>query len=336
MNDSYERVVVIGASAGGVSALLQIAEQLPAAFAAPICVVQHIGANPSMLPQLLRFRGKNAAVHAEDGQRLAPGTLHVAPPDHHMLIEGDRVRLKRGPKENHARPAIDPLFRSAALAFGPRAIGVVLTGQMDDGSTGLKAIQDCGGTVIVQDPDTAAEPEMPLNALRSVEADHCVALPDVAPLLARLVGSAAPATRPAPPDEVMREVAINRGDGSPEDLKHIATPSTLTCPDCGGSLWEMNASRPPRYRCHTGHAYSSVSLARSQQESAEQAVWTSVRALREREILLRRSTAIAANLHDQAQAAAANAQADRLGEQVRTLMELAESLPTPLAPDPLT
>ncbi|HZN46751.1 MAG TPA: chemotaxis protein CheB, partial [Ramlibacter sp.] len=154
MPRSYEHVVVIGASGGGVAALLEISGRLPAPFPAPVCIVQHIGTNPSLLPELLRFRGPNPATHAEHGQRLVPGTLHVAPPDRHMLIEGDTLLLTHGPKENHTRPAIDPLFRSAAAAFGPRAIAVILTGQMDDGTAGARAVKDCGGTLVVQDPAT--------------------------------------------------------------------------------------------------------------------------------------------------------------------------------------
>lgn len=196
MTRSYEPVVVIGASAGGVHALLQIAERLPRFFPAPVCIVQHIGSNPSLLPELLRFRGPNPAMHAEDGQRLTAGTLHVAPPDRHMLLEGDRLRLTHGPKENHARPAIDPLFRSAALSHGPAVVGVVLTGQMDDGTAGLKAVKDCGGTVVVQDPASAEAPEMPRSALRNVAVDHCVALDEIPSLLVRLVqGSAHAAGR---------------------------------------------------------------------------------------------------------------------------------------------
>jgi two-component system chemotaxis response regulator CheB len=321
-------VVLIGSSAGGVMALLEISEQLPPFFPAPICIVQHIGSNPSLLPELLRFRGPNHAIHAENGQRLTSGTLHIAPPDQHMLLlEGDFLRLTHGPKENHARPAIDPLFRTGALTLGPRVIGVILTGQMDDGTAGLKAIKDCGGITIVQDPDTAIEPEMPRSALRNVNVDYCVPLAEIAPLLARLVEtptSAAP--RPAP-EEVIREVAINRGDATVENLQNIASPSTLTCPDCHGSLWEMKEGKPLRYRCHTGHAYSALSLAHAQRNAAEEALWSSIRALREREMLLRRMAKVAEAMGDHAQAAAGRTQAERIEDQVRTLQELAETVP---------
>jgi two-component system chemotaxis response regulator CheB len=319
--------VVIGASAGGVHALLEIAEKLPPFFPAPVCIVQHVGSNPSLLPELLRYKGPNHAMHAEDGQRLTSGTLHIAPPDRHMLLEGDRLRLTIGPKENHARPAIDPLFRSAALSFGPAVIGVVLTGQMDDGTAGLKAVKDCGGTAIVQDPRGAAEPEMPRSALRHVAVDHCVPLPHIPELLVRLVGSGEARRRPPVPEEVVREVAINRGDATVEDLKHIAAPSSLTCPDCGGSLWEMKEPKPLRYRCHTGHAYSALSLATAQKEASEHALWSSVRALREREMLLRRMAGIASALGDQAQATAGQAHADQIRQQAEALQGFAESVP---------
>jgi two-component system, chemotaxis family, protein-glutamate methylesterase/glutaminase len=327
MTRSYDHVVVIGASAGGVHALLEIAEKLPPFFPAPVCIVQHIGSNRSLLPELLRYRGANHAMHAEDGQRLTSGTLHIAPPDRHMLLEGDHLRLTHGPKENHARPAIDPLFRSAALSLGPAVIGVVLTGQMDDGTAGLKAVKDCGGVAIVQDPDGAAEAEMPLSALRNVAVDHCVPLGEIAALLEKLVGAREPRTRPAVPEQVIREVAINRGEATVEDLKTIASPSSLTCPDCGGSLWEMKDTKPLRYRCHTGHAFSSLSLAVAQKDASEQALWSSVRALREREMLLRRMSGVSAAIGDTAQAKAAQVQADRIAEQARTLQDFAESGP---------
>jgi two-component system, chemotaxis family, protein-glutamate methylesterase/glutaminase len=321
---SFDHVIVIGASAGGVHALIQVSEMLPAFFPVPICIVQHIGSNPSLLPELLRFRGNNHAVHPEDGQRLAPGTLFVAPPDHHMLLEGDTVRLTHGPRENHARPAIDPLFRSAALAFGPRVIGVVLTGQMDDGSAGLKAIKECGGLAIVQDPASAAEPEMPKSALANVDVDHCVPLEEIGPLLTRLVGKPAPKAPPEPSEALLHEVAINKGNATVEMLEGIATPSPLTCPECGGGLWEMKETKPLRYRCHTGHAYGALSLGRSQKESTEQSLWSTIRGLREREMLLRRMATIAEGTGDLAQARAGRAQAERLDQQVRVLQAVAE------------
>jgi two-component system chemotaxis response regulator CheB len=327
MNPAKSHLVVIGASAGGVSALLELASALPPFFAAPVCMVLHVGNNPSLLPELLRYRGPNHAIHVEDGQRLSSGTLHVAPPDHHVLVERETLRLTHGPKENHARPAIDPLFRSAALTWGPRVIGVILTGQMDDGAAGLKAVHDCGGVTIVQDPDTAAEPEMPRSALAAVSPDHCVPLAEIGALLQRLVGSRTPPAQAPVPKEVEREVAINGGDISMDHLAAIATPSPLTCPDCGGGLWEVKDARPLRYRCHTGHAFGAVSLHRAQQEHTEHALWSSVRALREREMLLRRVATMARTTGDEAQAAAGLAQADRLREQIRTVKAMAETTP---------
>ncbi|RYF15312.1 MAG: chemotaxis protein CheB [Comamonadaceae bacterium] len=327
MTRSRNHVVVIGASAGGVHALIDLAERLPAAFPVPVCIVQHIGSNPSLLPELLRYRGPNRAMHAEDGQRLEPGTLHIAPPDRHLLLDGDRLRLTIGPKENHARPAIDPLFRSAAASAGPGVIGVILTGQMDDGAAGLRAVKDCGGIAVVQDPATAAEPEMPRSALQNTDVDHCVPLAQIAPLLARLVGSHEPRPRGPVPEQVLREVAINRGEATVEDLLTIAAPSSLTCPDCGGTMWEMKDPKPLRYRCHTGHAFSALSLARSQKEVSEQALWSSVRALREREMLLRRVASVSASLGDTAQAAAARSHAERVKQQSDALQQFAESVP---------
>ena len=330
MDRPIETIVVVGASAGGVHALLEIAAALPAPFPAPVCIVQHIGSHPSLLPELLRHRGDNAACHVEDGQPLERGMLHVAPPDRHVLVEGGRLRVTHGPKENHVRPAIDPLFRSAALHFGTRVIGVVLTGQLDDGTAGLQAVKACGGIAIVQDPATASEPEMPASALASVAVDHCVPLPEVAPLLARLVGVRQPRLQPQVPEQVAREVAINRGGATVEDLKQIGVPSSLTCPDCGGALWEMKQARPLRYRCHTGHAFSALSLAQAQKDASEEALWNSVRGLREREMLLRRMASIAGALGDADQAAACEAQAGRLRQQAETLQAFTEA-PAPQA-----
>jgi len=333
MRSEFEYIVVIGASAGGVAALLAISEALPRFFPAPVCIVQHIGGNTSVLPELLRYRGANHAIHPEDGQRLTNGTLLVAPPDLHMLVDGDSIRLRHGPKENHSRPAIDPLFRSAALRWGPKVIGVVLTGQMDDGTAGLKAVKQCGGIAIVQDPVSATEPEMPASALANVDVDYCVPLEEIGPLLVQLVGGAQAPRRAPAPEHVAREVAINEGEANVENLTSIADPSPLTCPDCGGGLWEMKDTRPLRYRCHVGHAYSALSLAHAQRQGAEEALWSSVRALREREMLMRRLASIATATGDVDQAAAGQAKADHLRQQIRQLQEFAEQLPPDVEAD---
>lgn len=319
-------LVVIGASAGGVQALLQLAASLPAGFPAPVCIVQHVGANPSLLPELLSNRGPHPAVHARDRQLLTPGVLHVAPPDHHMLIEGRYLRLTRGPRENHTRPAVDPLFRSAALAWGPRTIGVVLSGYMDDGTAGLVAIKDRGGIAIVQDPATAEEPSMPRSALDALDVDYSVPLEELGPLLARLVHQE-PAAEPGPaPDALVREVGIHRGEDLLDNLQAIAQPAGLACPDCGGGLFEVRDARQLRFRCHTGHAFSAQALERAQAEAGEDAMRGGVRALQEREILLRRMAAVAEATGDAPQAEAARRHADRLHAQVRELAILAASV----------
>lgn len=290
-----EPVIVMGASAGGVNAILELAPALPRGFPAPILFVQHIGAHRSELWKLVSARGPNAAVTASDGDVPRPGTIHIAPPDQHMLLDGPVIRLSRGPKEHHARPAIDPLFRSAALDYGPRAIGVVLTGMLDDGSAGLRAIKDCGGTAVVQDPADAHAPSMPQSALAYVDADHVVPLAALGPLLYALArrpatqGSAIAMPQPPhAPAALRREHAVSLGSHGMENLKAIASPSPFTCPDCGGVLFELDDKRPARFRCHTGHAFSLRSLAYQQEKVSDAALWTSLRVLQEKEAVLRR------------------------------------------------
>lgn len=189
------RLVVIGASAGGIAALMELAHALPMRFGAPVCVVQHVGANRSHLPELLSSHGPLPAVHARDLQRLEPGCIYVAPPDHHLLVEGRFLRLTQSEREHHTRPAIDPLFRSAALGWGARVIGVVLSGCMDDGSEGLAAIKRCGGTAIVQDPATAQEPSMPQCAIEATAVDFVGSVAAIAELLSELVRGDEPRPR---------------------------------------------------------------------------------------------------------------------------------------------
>ena len=321
---SASQLIVIGASAGGVSALLRIARDLPAPFPAPVCIVQHVGRNPSLLPELLQYAGPNRAVHASHGDKLRPGTLYVAPPDRHVLVDGDTLSLTHGARENYARPAIDPLFRSAAATWTSRVIAVVLTGQMDDGAAGLRAVQDCGGTTVVQDPADAEEPEMPRSALAAVDADHCVPLSGIAPLLEQLARAAAPAASPPVPEAVLHEVAIHRGDMALERLNAMADPSPLACPECGGGLSEVRAAKPLRFRCHTGHGFTARALQRLHEEGAEQALWATLRTLRERELLLQRVSVFARATGDEPQAQAALASATQVRAQIRSLVGMVQ------------
>ena len=288
ISGSCRNIVVIGASAGGVSALQRFAADLPAKFPAAVLIVLHVGAHPSILPQLLALAGPNSAAHVTDGEPLRTGHLAVAPPDHHLLLNAGRLQLMRGPKENLARPAIDPLFRSAAIAYGPRVIGVVLTGDLDDGTAGLQAIKSCGGLAVVQDPETAFSRSMPDHALRYVEVDQCVPLESLASTLLSLVQQPCPPSVEISP-MLRHEHAPQTGTvNSLEDLQAIGTPSSLACPECGGGLWEIKQHNPPRYRCHTGHAYSVHSLEYAMKETAEASLWSAVRALQERAALQRR------------------------------------------------
>ena len=282
------RIVVVGASAGGVRALTALAKGLAPSFPAPILVVQHVGPHPSILPALLSKAGSNPASHAADGEKIAPGRILIAPPDHHLLVEGDVVRVSRGPKENHSRPAIDPLFRSAALSWGPAVIGVVLTGSLDDGTAGLQAIKRCGGTAIVQDPDDAEVASMPASAMHYVDVDHRAKLAEIPGLLLSLATSGRERPAGEPPAAVVHEndLILRKGDLM-EHLEAIATPSTFVCPDCKGALWKVTDSKPERFLCHAGHGFTLRTLQDAQSESTDEALWSGVRALQEKGLLLK-------------------------------------------------
>ena len=295
-----QRVIVIGASLGGVPALIQLTAGLPPNFPAPIFIVLHIGEHPSLLPSLLARRCQLPVHLAKDGDPINSGEVYVAAPDHHLLITSQRISLTRGAKEHHTRPAIDPLFRSAATAYSSGAIGVILTGCLDDGTAGLQAIKAFGGTTIVQDPDDAAERSMPDSALRNVEVDHCVPLALIPSLLTELsrrenrMADLPPPESPSDSDsqKVMKdrlehEIALMRRDGvALKHLQAIGKPSTFTCPDCHGDLWELFDSRPQRYRCHTGHAFTLSTLYAAMGTGADHALENAYRALQEKQLLL--------------------------------------------------
>lgn len=284
-------LIVIGASTGGMQALCTIFSALPADFPAAVLVVTHIGARVSVLPDILAQTSALPVRYAQHDEPVRPGRILMAPPDRHMLVamQGGQclIELTRGPKENHTRPSIDPLFRSAAAVCGPAVIGVILTGYLDDGTAGAQAIHACGGRLVVQQPSDAIAPFMPQSVIDHVQADQCLPVAQIAAALLALVDAAQPTTlaNTSAPAVTVVENRFARGAGNMEELQKIATPSTFTCPECHGALWELHKQKPRRFRCHTGHSFTAAILAELQHEKAEDAIWAAVRALQEKERL---------------------------------------------------
>jgi two-component system chemotaxis response regulator CheB len=283
-------IVVVGASVGGIDALRTIVGGLPPDFPAAVFVVLHTAPEaPGVLADILDRAGALPAAYAEDGERIQPGRIYVAPADRHLVVEPNRVRLTRGPKENRFRPAVDPLFRSAAQVYGPRTVGVVLTGYLDDGTAGLWAVKRLGGTAVVQDPHDALAPSMPASAMRQVQVDHCMSVAEIAPLLVRLTG--APLGEEGGyevPEKVEIEVRIAKEDVALDaGVLKLGEPSNYACPECHGVLLELKEEKRIRFRCHTGHAYSVESLLAEISEGVEDSLWNAIRSVEESALLLR-------------------------------------------------
>ena len=276
-------IIVIGGSAGGTEALLRILPNLPSDLPAAMFVVQHAAANaPSLLPKILENKTRLPIKAAEHNAQITEGVIHIAQPNRHLMLKGDQLLLTGGPRENGFRPAIDPLFRSAAANFGPRVIGVLLSGYLDDGVSGLAAIRRCGGITVVQDPDDAAVPDLPRNALQAMNIDHRVSSADMAARLAALVKEPA-GEAAAVPEDIRLEVAIAETAMSNEARADaIGELTSNICPDCGGPLWEVDEPHVTRFRCHTGHAYTAQHLLESQDRAAERALYSAYRILEDR------------------------------------------------------
>jgi two-component system chemotaxis response regulator CheB len=288
--------VVIGGSAGAINALKLILPMLPHDFPAAILIVTHTGSRHSILPEILGRRSAMPVRHATDGEPILPGRILVAPPDEHLIVvkNGGRAyaRLVHGPKENHSRPAIDPLFRSAASVFGPDTIGLVLSGYLDDGTVGLQAVKACGGLALVQNPAEAEAPDMPTSALKHVEVDRALGLSEIGPALVEMATAGMQQSTEGRqdassgrPNWIGIENRISAKESDMDDLEQIGTLSSLTCPECNGALWEIQAKGPIRYRCHTGHAFTAKVLETLQGEAVEDAIWGAIRALHEQERL---------------------------------------------------
>ena len=284
-------IIVIGASAGGVEAISTIVAELPRDLRAAILVVLHLSRGRSVLPEILARSGRLPSTHPKDGERLRYGHIYVAPPDHHMTVEDQTIRVIHGPSENGVRPAVDPLFRSAARSFGTRVVGVILTGSLDDGTAGLAAVKEAGGIAVVQDPAEAFAPSMPRSAMDSVNVDHILPLKEIPVLLATLAREQTPAAvngdacgghlQPLEPDLAEMPIAVH-----PEDRP--GRVSVYSCPECHGSLWEVEEGGILRFRCRVGHIYSPDSMLAAQTDSVDRALWAALRSLEERAALTRR------------------------------------------------
>jgi two-component system, chemotaxis family, protein-glutamate methylesterase/glutaminase len=281
-------VVVVAASAGGVEALIALVSGLPAQLPAAVFVVLHVPeTRPSLLPDILSRRGALPAAPARDGERIRPGHIYTAMPGQHLTLERGHMRLSAGPRENGHRPSADVLFRTAAVAYGSRVTGIVLSGADDDGAAGLAVIKRLGGVAIVQDPDEALYARMPQSSLDAVAVDYCLAVADIARVVAELAPARSTVGRETAPeaghmrqnDESQREP---REVEAVEGQYRQRTPAAYTCPECHGTLWEVDEGGLVRFRCRVGHAFSGDNLLSGQAENVESALWMALRTLEER------------------------------------------------------
>ncbi|MES2352827.1 MAG: chemotaxis protein CheB [Pseudomonadota bacterium] len=289
---SVSNIVVVGASAGGVASLQALTAGLPSDFHAAVFIVLHISPEyVSHLPQILSNKGPLPAVHPKNGDPIRPGHIYVAPPDHHLLLEGECIGVRKGPKENRFRPSVDALFRSAAYTYKSSVIGVVLSGALDDGTSGLWTIKRLGGISVVQDPEDATFDSMPLSALNQVEIDYSLPASDIGPLLGQLIKIPAHKQIEISAEEKTRletEIGIaGNGHAFESEIMKIGTLTPFTCPECHGTLMEFKEGNLYRYRCHTGHGYTAHALLNEVSGMVEDGFWSVIRALQEAVMLLK-------------------------------------------------
>jgi two-component system, chemotaxis family, protein-glutamate methylesterase/glutaminase len=279
-------IIVIGTSAGGVTALTDLAGTLPSDLNASLFIVQHtLPHSHSNLPYILNRSGPLLATHAIDGEPIEKNRIYVAIPDHHMILEQDHILVKKGPKENRFRPSIDALFRSAAHEYGPRVIGIILTGLLDDGTSGLWSIKHFGGTVVIQNPQDAEYPSMPKNVLEQVEVDHIVSMKDMGALLKWLTEEEVVHKQTITQQEAQRvrletEIALQK-NASGMVVLNLGKLTPFTCPECNGALTEIKEGNLIRFRCHTGHGFTAEALLAGITEKIEDNTWQTIKGLEE-------------------------------------------------------
>ena len=319
-------LVVVGASAGGVEALRGLVAALPPDFPAAVLIVLHSApSGPSLLPGILGRAGPLMAVEGQDKMPLQTGRIYVAPPDRHLIVSPGHVHVTQGPRENLSRPAIDPLFRTAARFYGPRVIGVILTGLLNDGTAGLLDVKRRGGVAVVQEPREALYPSMPLSALRYVEVDERLPLRQIGPRLVELTREEVVEidVPPATPQLAMESKFASMGNLDQVETMHmIGALAPYSCPECHGPLWRMNGEGPLRFRCHVGHAYTAEILELGQGEAMELHLWSLLRTLEERASLLRELSDRARETNHPAEASAWERRIARLQDEMRDVRAL--------------
>ncbi len=284
-------IIVVGTSAGGMNALIELVSQLTENIDAAFFIVMHLSRtsiSDFLVHRLQPHTSLKCAVAKED-TAIEKGHIYVAAPNQHLLVKKNKIILGRGPEENRWRPSIDVLFRSAAAAYSSRVIGVVLTGSLDDGTTGMLAIKRSGGTCIVQDPNEAEYPDMPLSVLNNMEVDYCIPLHQMGETIFEIT-KLNPEEIAAPQDVIIESEIAERVVVDYENVKQLGVKSIYACPDCGGGLWDINKQngKPDRYRCHIGHSYSEKDLVVKQGEILESTLWTALRIMEERRTLLKK------------------------------------------------
>ena len=283
-------IVVIGASAGGLDALTEMVQTLHKGLDIAYCIVLHLsrkGIGDFVVHRLSQATSMSCSL-AEDGAEIKSDNIYIARPNQHLLVKDNRFILGGGPEENRFRPSIDVLFRSAAVAYSSYAIGIILSGMLDDGTSGMWAIKRSGGTCMVQDPNQAEYPEMPLSIINNMEADHVVTLEEIGPLIAKIAKQKKGRKKRVPQDVILESQIAERTAVSIDTIEKIADTSVFACPDCGGNLWEMKDDIIKRYRCHIGHAYTEKDLVVKQAETASTTLWVALRMMEERKHLLKK------------------------------------------------
>ncbi|HEY0045632.1 MAG TPA: chemotaxis protein CheB [Flavobacterium sp.] len=285
----FKNIIVIGASAGGFPVLQNIIKGLDGSIDAAVVIVLHISrkSNSVNISELFQRHTSLKCRVAADGMALKKGYVYIAPPDHQLMVTENVLRVNQGPHENKYRPSIDVLFRSAAVNFGNRAIGVILTGLLEDGTSGMFAIKRTGGRCIVQNPDDAEYSDMPNSVLNKMEVDFKGSPTEISSILTAMTERELPPAVPIPEDIKIEAEITEKMTSKIDQLAQIADHSDFVCPECGGGLWSIKNDPVHRYRCHTGHVYTESLLHDIQEEKIEESIWVSIRMLEEKLNLLK-------------------------------------------------